>query len=131
MIFGNSKQGHDMARLQLLLAVTALFATGFATSADREHPRVQPDGKRLFERHCVACHGTTPDYMYGVPPGTQALTAKYKGALPGALEERTDLPAELVMFVIRRGTEAMPFFRKTEISDVEAKAIAAYLARSK
>jgi hypothetical protein len=45
------------------------------------------------------------------------------------LEDRTDLASPYVQFIIRKGSEGMPFFRKTEISDDEARAIGDYLAR--
>ena len=44
-------------------------------------------------------------------------------------EERTDLQPAFVKSVVRHGIQAMPFFRKTEISDPDLDAIAAYLAR--
>jgi hypothetical protein len=61
--------------------------------------------------------------------GTQALEAKYKGSKPALLEERTDLTPELVRFYVRHGSGVMPFFRKTEVSDADLDALAAYLSR--
>lgn len=52
---------------------------------------------------------------------------KYKGQLPGALEERTNPRPDLVKYIIRHGR---PFCRKTEIGDADADAIGAYLARN-
>jgi mono/diheme cytochrome c family protein len=52
----------------------------------------------------------------------------YKGAKPGALEQRTDLVPELTRQFVRSGVSVMPPFRKTEITDVELAALAAYLA---
>ncbi len=60
-----------------------------------------------------------------------ALAAKYKGARPGRLDERTDLTAAFVIYTVRHGVSVMPSMRKTEISDAELKAIADYLARGK
>ena len=54
--------------------------------------------------------------------------AKYKGTKPAALVEWTDLQAETVKVVVRHGITVMPQFRKTEISDAELNALAAYLA---
>jgi mono/diheme cytochrome c family protein len=45
------------------------------------------------------------------------------------LEERTDLTPDTVRHFVRNGVSVMPFFRKTEISDAELEALAAYLAR--
>jgi (+)-pinoresinol hydroxylase len=82
-------------------------------------------GNELYQYWCATCHGRGPGQ-----PGTTALAAKYKGALPGLLEERTDLSPQSVRFNVRRGTSIMPFFRKTEISDADLDAIAQYLARN-
>jgi (+)-pinoresinol hydroxylase len=82
-------------------------------------------GNDLYQYWCATCHGRGPGQ-----PGTTALAAKYKGALPGLLEERTDLSQQSVRFNVRRGTSIMPFFRKTEISDADLDAIAQYLARN-
>jgi mono/diheme cytochrome c family protein len=59
-----------------------------------------------------------------------ALQSKYKGALPALLDKRTDLTAQLVKTYVRNGISIMPFFRKTEISDADLDAIAAYLTRN-
>jgi (+)-pinoresinol hydroxylase len=82
-------------------------------------------GNELYQYWCATCHGRGPGQ-----PGTTALAAKYKGALPGLLEERTDLSPQAVRFNVRRGTSIMPFFRKTEISEADLEAIAQYLART-
>lgn len=59
-----------------------------------------------------------------------ALQAKYKGAVPALLEKRTDLTPPLIKMYVRNGLTVMPNFRKTEISDSELDAIAAYLTRN-
>ena len=67
------------------------------------------------------CHGE------GVgKPGTLALQAKYKGAVPALLANRTDLTQALIKQYVRNGISIMPIFRKTEISDADLDAIAAY-----
>jgi mono/diheme cytochrome c family protein len=45
------------------------------------------------------------------------------------LENRTDLTVAGVRAVIRMGIGSMPALRRTEISDADAAAIAAYLTR--
>jgi (+)-pinoresinol hydroxylase len=82
-------------------------------------------GNDLYQYWCATCHGRGPGQ-----PGTTALAAKYEGALPGLLEERTDLSLQSIRFNVRRGTSIMPFFRKTEVSDADLDAIAQYLART-
>jgi len=46
------------------------------------------------------------------------------------LEERTDLTAPVIKTFVRHGVLFMPTFRKTEISDADLDAIAAYLTRN-
>jgi mono/diheme cytochrome c family protein len=77
----------------------------------------------VFRNWCTPCHAPGTRH-----PGTQALEALYKGAKPAALEERTDLVPELTASFVRSGVSVMPPFRKTEISDADLAALAAYLA---
>jgi mono/diheme cytochrome c family protein len=99
----------------IMLSASAAFAQGDA---------VVQKGNETYQYWCATCHGR------GVgTPGTTALRAKYKGALPGPLEDRTDLTAQGIRVVVRRGTSIMPFFRKTEVSDRDLDAIAQYLTR--
>ena len=90
-----------------------------------------PDGTRIFQRTCAPCHGQGPGND-GSPmlPGTAALEAKYHGNPPAVLERRDDLTPEVLRVLVRTGQGAMPSFRKTEITDAEIDAIAAYLQRS-
>ncbi len=81
-------------------------------------------GNAVFQKWCAPCHASGPGH-----PGTIALAALYKGAKPAALEERKDLAPEVVKKFVRTGVSVMPFFRKTEVSDVELDALAAYLSR--
>lgn len=89
-------------------------------------------GKQLYEYWCATCHGPGIG-LNGAPylPGEAALRAKYKGAVPGLLHERTDMTADFVKLFVRQGITIMPFFRKTEINDAELDAIAAYLTRKR
>ena len=89
-------------------------------------------GKQVYEYWCLPCHGTG----LGLPgfaelPGTQQLRIKYRDtAISPLLAERTDLVPEFVKVIVRQGVSFMPQFRKTEISDAELDALAAYLARN-
>jgi mono/diheme cytochrome c family protein len=68
---------------------------------------------------------------FGALPGTQQLQLKYRDtSISPLLEERTDLVPEFVKVIVRQGVSFMPQFRKTEISDAELDALAAYLARN-
>jgi mono/diheme cytochrome c family protein len=80
-------------------------------------------GAAVYNNWCDACHRDSDQNA----PGTRSLELKYRGELPAALKERTDLTAELVELYVRNGVATMPFFRKTEISDGDLAALAAYL----
>jgi (+)-pinoresinol hydroxylase len=86
----------------------------------------QSPGYVQFQMACSVCHGTGPG-----KPGTSALAAKYKGATPALLEQRTDLSPAYIKQVVRQGLYVMPFFRKTELSDADLNAIVTYLTRKR
>lgn len=93
-------------------------------------------GREVFDQRCAACHAEIPDETFGprflpAMPGTQALEARYQGALPAALEKRTDLTPEYIEAVVRDGLRSMPFFRPTEVSDEDLEALVAYLTRKR
>lgn len=81
-------------------------------------------GRTVFWNYCEACHGDGPG-----KPGTAALAAKYDGAKPALLEQRTDLTPQTVRTFVRTGVSVMPIFRKTELSDADLALLADYLAR--
>jgi mono/diheme cytochrome c family protein len=80
-------------------------------------------GAAVFNNWCGACHSRGPLNA----PGTTSLQNKYQGTLPAALEDRTDLSSQLIELYVRNGIATMPFYRKTEISDADLAALAAYL----
>ena|ERR1700733_14656975 len=84
-------------------------------------------GAAVFNNWCNVCHGRDVRNS----PGTQSLQYKYQGKLPAALEDRRDLTADFVKLYVRKGVATMPFFRKTEISDSDLVALAAYLSTAK
>jgi mono/diheme cytochrome c family protein len=97
------------------------------TAAAEDQGSLLERGAAVYNNWCVACHGRDPTNA----PGTTSLEHKYQGAMPAVLEDREDLTAELVEFFVRNGVATMPFFRKTEISDADLEALAAYLSRAK
>jgi mono/diheme cytochrome c family protein len=101
-----------------VLAVSLGLAAGAAAQNAAD---VQ--GEAVFDKWCEPCHGDGPGR-----PGTAALEALYQGQKPALLEARTDLVPELTRSFVRTGVSIMPFFRKTEITDAELEALAAYLA---
>jgi mono/diheme cytochrome c family protein len=88
-------------------------------------------GKQVYDYWCLPCHGPG----LGLPgfaelPGTQQLRIKYRDtSISPLLTERTDLVPAFVKVIVRQGVSFMPQFRKTEISDADLDALAAYLAR--
>ncbi len=63
-------------------------------------------------------------------PGTQSLQLKYNGATPAVLIERSDLSPQAVSVFVRQGVLMMAPFRKTEISDAELAALAAFVTKN-
>jgi (+)-pinoresinol hydroxylase len=108
--------------------------TLFPSSSPRSEATKAARGKEVFQNLCSGCHGAViknPSAGIGATmPGTDALAAKYKGAKPARLEERTDLTPEFIKTFVRNGVSVMPFFRKTELSDADLDALSAYLTRN-
>jgi mono/diheme cytochrome c family protein len=112
-------------------AIAAAFATLFLAPALAQDAVEIARGQEVFAHWCAPCHGDgRGDDGAPMLPGTHALTLKYRGEKPGLLTERTDLPAELIKAFVRSGVASMPPFRKTEVTDADLEAIAAYLAAS-
>ena len=107
-----------------VVAGVLTFVAVSTSTAFAQNDAVVKRGNDAYQYWCATCHGRGPGN-----PGTTALSAKYKKALPGVLEDRTDLTAQAIRFNVRRGTSIMPFFRKTEVSDADLEAIALYLTR--
>jgi mono/diheme cytochrome c family protein len=95
------------------------------TAASEQSGSPAERGAAVFNNWCSACHSRDTRNA----PGTTSLQFKYQGTVPAALEDRTDLTAELVELFVRQGVATMPFFRKTEIDDAELAALVAYLTR--
>lgn len=98
-----------------------------AIAADQKRGSPVERGAAVFNNLCSVCH--SKDVRNA--PGTRSLQFKYQGKLPTALEDRTDLTAAFVKLCVRKGVATMPFFRKTEISDNDLDALAAYLSQAK
>jgi len=109
-----------MIKAILLFAFSATFA--MQAPAAQDESQIER-GQRVYQKWCFPCHGPGTD-----KPGTIALEAR--GVKPGALEERTNLTAPAIKTFVRRGVLFMPTFRKTEISDSDLDALAAYLTRN-
>jgi len=105
-----------------LLSVMCLILTNAASAAPPDREQIER-GHKVYEKWCFPCHGTGLG-----KPGTESLAAR--GQKPAVLEERTDLTGPMIKQFVRHGVLFMPTFRKTEISDAELDAIAAYLTRN-
>jgi mono/diheme cytochrome c family protein len=117
------------ARTIAVALIASLATAQGALSAEPEGAGKSPAqnvGQLTYEKWCAPCHAPGPQH-----PGTQALDALYQGSKPGALIQRTDLTPPLVKQFVRTGVSVMPFFRKTEISDAELDALAAFLSKQK
>jgi mono/diheme cytochrome c family protein len=109
----------------VITAAALAFAAVWAAQASAQ---VAPGshGREVFDKWCAPCHGAGPG-----KPASAALAFKYKGEKPALLEERTDLTPEIVKYMVRHGVYTMPASRKTEISDDDLDALAAYLSKTK
>ena len=127
--------GKPLTHLSALLAASGLLAFGvlatgsvaFAGAGDTDAGTIDT-GKAVFQRVCAPCHGAGPG-LDGAKmlPGAAAIAARYKDTVPPLLEQRGDLTADYLKHFVRHGSGAMPMFRKTEITDAEIDAVAAYL----
>ena len=105
---------------KIVILWSVLPGVGTAQSADANA------GKAVFNQWCAPCHGEGR-YM----AGTNGLRAKYKDEKPAVLEQRTDLTPQVVKAFVRAGVGIMAPFRKTEITDSELDALAAYVTRNR
>jgi len=104
------------------LAVASLILASAAFAAPPDQEQIER-GHKVYDKWCFPCHGSGQGR-----PGTASLAAR--GQKPAVLEERTDLTAPTIKQFVRHGVLFMPTFRKTEISDADLDAIAAYLTQN-
>ena len=108
------------ARAALLILASLVFSASALAAPDEAQIEL---GHKVYRKWCYPCHGPGAG-----KPGTASLAAR--GQKPAALEERMDLTPPAIKTFVRHGVSFMPTFRKTEISDAELDAIAAYLTRN-
>lgn len=112
----------DSAGFLTMLALSLSLALALADVANADEPTPQQQqGKRLYNHICVYCHSA------GVW-GTNRLS-KRMDKEHAVLENRTDLSADAIQTIVRTGVGSMPPLRKSELSDADVSAIAAYLTR--
>jgi mono/diheme cytochrome c family protein len=108
-----------------IAALASILAMLGSAGLPAQQPAAAPHAPDpTFEKWCSHCHRSGL-YM----AGTLGLQRKYNGSKPALLEERDDLTVEAVKAFVRHGSNSMPPFRKTEISDAELDALARYLAK--
>lgn len=123
----NDDRNLSPARVKWLLlgayCTGALFAAGvFMTLASAQD--AAPNGEAVYNHWCAPCHAAGPGH-----PGTQGLQIKYRDTdINPVLVDRTDLAPEVVKTFVRQGILSMAPFRKTEITDAELDALAAFLS---
>lgn len=101
-----------------------VFALGFIATLAQAQGNTIERGEQVYDYWCAPCHDPGPGH-----PGTQSLAFRYDGTeVPAVLEDRTDLTPEFVRTLVRQGMLSMAPFRKTEITDAELDALAAYLS---
>ena len=108
----------------IVLGVLLAVGTGAGAALAAEVASLsaqEQQGKLLYGRTCIYCHGS----------GLWATNriAKRLDKDHALLENRTDLSADGIRAVVRSGVGSMPPLRKTELSDADVDAIAAYLTR--
>ena len=101
----------------------AAWSRTTASAEDKGSPTER--GAAVFNNWCSACHSRGPQNA----PGTASLQNKYQGSVPAALQDRRDLTPDLVKFFVRNGVAMMAPLRKTEVSDADVDALAAYLTQ--
>lgn len=112
------------ARFLTLLALSLSLSLAVTDVAAADQPSLTPQqqqGKRLYDHICVYCH--SPGVW-----GTNRLS-KRMDKEHAVLENRTDLSAGAIQTIVRAGIGSMPPLRKSELTDADVSAIAAYLTR--
>ena len=119
--------------MSIYTALAAVALAAWASTVGAQPPENDaPRGKQVYDYWCLPCHGPG----LGLPgfnelPGTQQLRIKYRDTqISPLLTDRSDLVPAFVKTIVRQGVSFMPQFRKTEISDADLDALAAYLARN-
>ena len=112
-----------MSRAGLVALVLLAGGAGPLAAQEPALATHQEQGRKLFQATCIHCHG---EKVWG----TFALERRL-GPDRGLLEKRTDLVAPLVKSVVRNGLGSMPAYRRTELTDADVDAIAAYLTRER
>jgi (+)-pinoresinol hydroxylase len=104
-----------------VVALLALLGVSGSTCAADQLTPVQAHGKQAYDHICIYCHAPG---VWGANSLARRMDKEH-----AVLENRTDLTAAGIRAVVRTGIGSMPPLRRTELSDADVDAIAAYLTR--
>jgi len=110
-----------MIAMILRIAILSLLLSACAVGVSQVD--AGSTGQQVFEAKCSHCHA--PGLAN---PGTHQL-AVTRGEDRAVLEQRTDLAAEYVEFIVRHGLNAMPAFAPTDVTEAQLVELAAYLSK--
>jgi len=103
----------------ILLGALLIYISGTGIClAEGEMP-----GKRIFADKCSHCHA--PGYEQ---PGTRQL-GMTRGEEKAVLEQRKDLTADYIRYIVRHGINAMPAFVPTDVSPQQLDELIRYLVK--
>lgn len=119
-----------MGRVHLLVATLGVLSHGALLGQEPDAGAER--GAEVYQLWCAHCHDAVPqNTALEDRPGVAQLELKYGGALSPYITERPDLAHfEVLEVFLRNGAGSMPPFRKTEITDEDIAALAAYLERT-
>jgi len=122
-----------MRRLFTIVAVNLSMGLGDLTFAEQDYAQKlegqattvaaqSSTGQPLYSAKCGICHDAG-----GMYPGYEALG--HSGQRESVLSKRTDLAADFIKLVARKGIGQMPPLTPTYVDDRELDAIAFYLEK--
>lgn len=111
---------------EIIFKMITLFILVITGSANAQDSQIINQGKKVYDHYCSWCHSGGERLKFG----TKSLQMKYNGAIPAALEDRTDMNHEYIERFVRKGIGLMVKYRKTEINDADFDALVAYLTRN-
>lgn len=108
--------------------VVVLVTANRPQAQDATEATLVERGEEAYVGKCSYCHDRLPEESaLDMLPGVASLTLKYNGELSPYIRERPELAnADVLTAFLRNGAGSMQPFRKTEVTDEDIAAIAAY-----
>jgi mono/diheme cytochrome c family protein len=108
--------------------IAAVALTPLAAQNRARDAALVEGGAEVYAAKCAFCHDRVPEgTALAMLPGAASLTLKYGDAISPYIQERPDLASATTLAVfVRGGAGSMPPFRKTEVTDADLAALAAY-----